>query len=168
MAKFDGQLHALQLMEKRYKKLGYSAEDIAKHMTKVAAKYAANQVRSNAPSELKSHVKVSKSYKTPSDGGINTKVYVSGYIPFSDPNRKVFVRRGKAGGKKYATSKGVPAEFLALVTEYGTSRRYTDAGAYRGAIRKQPFFRKSFNKTQLESVMRRAQDEEFRRLGLDE
>lgn len=131
--------------------------NIAKAMTRAGAEVVAQNAKAKAPSELKKHIKVSRTYETPSDGGINTKVYVSGYIPFSNPSRTSFTRRNKAGGRKYAANAGVPAEFLAIVTEYGTSARYTEAGAYRGRITKKPFFRASFNKGQIESAMRRAQ-----------
>ena len=150
---------------KKIEKLGANADKIAEEMTKAAAEATAKSVQANAPSELKSHVKVSRSYKTPSDGGVNTKVYISGYLPFNS-GRSSFSRRGKAGGKVYTTSRGIPAAFLAQVTEYGTSQRYTEAGAYRGYITKRPFFRKSFNNSVIEAEMLKVQEAEFRRLGL--
>ncbi len=142
---------------KEFKYLDKNVDNILGEMTKAGAEVVLQNVKVNAPSEIKSHVKTSKVYKTPTDDGVNTKVYFSGYVPFSDTNRKYFIRRGRAGGKSYKTSKGVPAEFIATVTEYGTSTRYTQAGANRGRVIKRPFFRKSFKKKQIEDAMLKAQ-----------
>ena len=81
------------------------------------------------------HVKVSRVYKTPSDDGVNTKIYISGYFKFSK-GRTTFTRR--AGGRLYTTTKGIPAPFIANLFEYGTSQRQTDAGADRGKMPKAP------------------------------
>lgn len=132
-----------------FKKIHDNAEEIFGEMTRAGAEVALNSVKANAPlSELKSYVKLSKTYKTPSDGGINTKVYFSGYLPFKG-NRKTFSRRGRSGGKVYTTTKGVPADFLAQVYEYGRSDR---------PFPKKPFFRKSFRKAQIEKAMLKAQE----------
>lgn len=120
-------------------------------MTKAGAEVVADSMRANAPSEIAPHVKITRTYKTPSDGGINTKAYVSGYIPFSNSNRKYFSRRGKAGGKVYSTTKGVPVEFLAILYEYGRST---------SPFPKKPFLRKSFSKGKIEQAMLEAQRRE--------
>ncbi len=136
------------------------SEKIFGAMTRAGAECVAAETKKNCPVPgLEQHVKISRTYKTPSDDGINTKVYFSGYMPF-EGNRKKFIRRGKAGGKKYETTKGVPAEFVAQVTEYGTSERMTDLGASRGQITKRPFFRKSFKKNEIERAMLAAQTKE--------
>jgi len=141
---------------KDFKKIYDNSEKIFGEMTRAGAEVAMQNVKATAPiPELKIHVKLTKTYKTPTDDGINTKVYFSGYIPFSG-NRKEFTRKG-GSGKAYTTSKGVPAAFVAQVTEYGTSQRYTEIGAYRGKIRKAPFFRKAFRKSQIEKAMLAAQ-----------
>ena len=57
----------------------------------------------------------------------------------------------------YTTTKGIPAEFVAIMTEYGTSNRYTESGSARGRIKKKPFFRKSFNDGQINEVMQKTQ-----------
>lgn len=133
---------------KDFKKVYNNTDKIFGDMTKAGAEVVKNNVKSSVPlSKMASHVKVSKTYKTPSDGGINTKVYFSGYLPFSG-NRKTFVRRNRAGGKVYTTEKGVPADFLAQVYEYGRSNR---------PFPKKPFFRKSFRKEQIEKAMLQAQ-----------
>ena len=141
---------------KDFKKIYDDSDKIFGEMTKAGAEVAMNNAKATAPvPELKSHIKLSKTYKTPSDDGINTKVYFKGYLPFSG-NRTEFVRKG-GSGKSYVSKKGVPASFVAMVTEYGTSQRYTDIGASRGKITKTPFFRKAFKKGQIEKAMLSAQ-----------
>lgn len=129
-------------------------------MTKAGAEVTASNVKKNCPvSGLQDHVAITKTYETPTDDGINTKVYFKGYMPFKGGRRK-FVRRGKAGSDKYETTEGVPAAFVAQVTEYGTSERLTDLGDSRGVITKRPFFRKSFKKQDIERAMLDAQRKE--------
>lgn len=118
-------------------------------MTRAGAEVVESQMKNNAPQLLKSHIKVSKTYKTPSDGGVNTKVYVSGYIPFSDPNRKLFTRKN-GSGKNYSTDKGVPADFLANLYEYGRST---------APFPKHPFVRKSFKKKEIEEAMEKKREQ---------
>jgi hypothetical protein len=74
-------------------------------------------------------IKTTKTYKTPSDGGINTKVIISGY---------------------FNNSKGVrtPAPLVANIFEYGSTK-----------FTKKPFFRKSFKKKEIEEAMMKAQKE---------
>jgi hypothetical protein len=91
---------------------------------------------------------LTRTYKTPSDDGINTKVIFSGYLPFSTPGRTSFLRRGRGGGKVYSTSKGVPADFLAIIFEYGRSN---------APFPKRPFFRRSFNEAKINKAMLDAQ-----------
>ena len=134
------------------KEMERNLEKIFGEMTKAGAEVVANNMRANAPSNISGYVKTSRVYKTPSDGGINTKVYVSGYLPFSNPNRKYFSRRGKSGGKVYSTTKGVPVEFLANLYEYGRST---------APFPKKPFLRKSFGtKAKIEKAMLEAQKRE--------
>ena len=142
---------------KDIEKINKNSDKIFGGMTKAGAEVVRNNVKANVPiPELASHVKTSVTYKTPSDGGINTKVYISGYLPFKNGKTK-FTRR--AGGRNYETTKGVPAPFVANVYEYGTSNRYTDKGAYRGKMSKKPFFRKSFRPSQIKAAMEKAQKE---------
>lgn len=155
MAKFEFEIPK-EIMDD-VKMIYDNSDKIFGGMTKAGAEVVLNNVKANVPiSKLAKNVKVSVVYKTPSDDGINTKVYISGYFSFPD-GRTSFSRR--AGGKVYTTTKGIPAPFVANMYEYGISNRITDSGAYRGKISKKPFFRKSFKKAQIEKAMLKAQNE---------
>ena len=73
------------------------------------------------------NIGITRVYKTPSDGGINTKVRISGY---------------------FVNHNGVrtPAPLVANVFEYGSTK-----------FQKKPFFRRSFRKKQIEKAMMDAQ-----------
>ena len=132
---------------KDFEKINGNADKIFKEMTKAGAEAVAANVKATVPNkDLASYVRVSRPYETPSDGGVNTKVYFSGYIPFKG-KRKTFQRRGN-GGTVYKTSKGVPAAFIAQLYEYGRST---------APFPKRPFFRKAFNKQKIEAAMLEAQ-----------
>lgn len=140
---------------KDFERIHNDSERIFGAMTKAGAEAVADNVRANAPIRaLAEGVKVSRTYKTPSDDGINTKVYISGTVK----NSLAFTRRGRVKNRtKYTTYKGVPLEFIAKIYEYGTAPRFTDSGAYRGYIGKKPFFRKGFRKDQIEKIMLKVQ-----------
>ena len=111
-----------------------NADKIFGGMTKAGAEVALESVKANAPagwkdSEIMGCIGITRTYKTPSDDGINTKVIVSGYFTNKD-------------GKK------TPAPLVANVFEYGSSK-----------FPKQPFFRKSFRKGPIEAAMMKAQTE---------
>lgn len=126
-----------------------NADEIFGGMTRAGAELVWHNVKLTAPTpEIASKFKLSKTYKTPTDGGINTKVYCSGYIPFSDPNRKYFSRSAK--GHMYHTTKGVPVDFLVKLYEYGRST---------SPFPKHPFFRNAFKGNEIEKVMLKAQKE---------
>lgn len=145
MAKFDMQLPKDLMSDLR--KLDTNADKIFGDMTKAGAEVALSAVRSTAPDILKPYAKLTRTYKTPSDDGINTKVIFSGYLPFSG-KRTDFLRRGRGGGKVYSTSKGVPADFLAIMYEYGRPN---------APFPKKPFFRRSFNEAKINKAMLDAQ-----------
>lgn len=148
MAKFKAELP--NELIKEIEKLERNTEEMLGEMTRAGAEVAMNNAKSNAPlPELAEHIKLSKTYKTPSDTGINTKVYFSGYIPFSNPKRKYFTRRNRTNGKVYRSTEGVAADFLANVYEYGRSDK---------PFPKKPFFRKSFKKAQITSAMEQVQE----------
>ena len=133
---------------KDFQKIYNNSEQIFGEMTKAGAETVLQTVKATAPnSDIASHAKLTRTYKTPSDDGINTKVYFSGYIPFKG-RRRSFARRGRKGGRVYTTTKGIPVDFLAMVYEYGRS-------GY--PFPKKPFFRKAWNKGKIEQAMLEAQ-----------
>ena len=148
MAKFELELPTEVLRD--FEKIHGNTKRIFGGMTKAGAEVVMNKVKATVPlSKMASHVKLTRTYKTPSDGGINTKVIINGYLPFSTPGRKTFSRRG-GNGSMYHTSKGVPADFLAILYEYGRSNR---------PFPKKPFLRKAFSKGPIETAMYKAQKE---------
>ena len=145
MAKFELQLP--DTLMKDFQKIYDNADEIFGEMTQAGAEVVEKNMKANAPSKLGNYVKTTKVYKTPSDDGINTKVYISGYLPFSSPGRKYFSRSGSSG-KSYRTTDGVPADFLAKIYEYGRST---------APFPKHPFVRKAFKKSDIEKAMLDAQ-----------
>lgn len=146
MAKYKMELPT-EIM-KDFQKIYDNSEQIFGEMTKAGAETVLQTVKATAPnSDIASHAKLTRTYKTPSDDGINTKVYFSGYIPFKG-RRRSFARRGRKGGRVYTTTKGIPVDFLAMVYEYGRS-------GY--PFPKKPFFRKAWNKGKIEQAMLEAQ-----------
>ena len=132
MAKFE-----LQLPEEILKDIQFindNSDNIFGQMTKAGAELVIDNVRRNMPrgfadSEIMNCLRITKVYKTPTDNGINTKVGFYGY--FTNKN-----------GVK------TPAPLVANIFEYGSSK-----------FTKRPFFRRSFNKTQIEQAMLKAQRE---------
>ena len=121
---------------KEIKSVDNRYEEIFGGMTRAGAEVANSAMRSNAPSELKSSgimdcLKKTRTYRTPTDDGINTKVAFYGY----------FVNKE---GKK------TPAPIVCNMFEYGSSKR---------KYPKRPFIRKAFNKGAITAAMLRAQKE---------
>ena len=101
-------------------------------MTLAGAKVVYQNILKNIPknfvdSNIMDCLKITRTYKTPSDNGINNKV---GFYDY-------FINHN---GVK------TPAPLVAGVFEYGSSK-----------FTKRPFLRKSFNKTQIERAMLEAQ-----------
>lgn len=120
---------------KEFESLNINTQKMLGEMTKAGAETVRSNVKANSPSEIKdseimSHLTVSKTYKTPSDDGINNKVLFSGY----------FINRN---GKR------TPVPLVINMFEYGSSKRNYP---------KKPFFRKSFRKKQIEESMLKVQD----------
>ena len=117
-------------IEKVYK----NADEILGEMTRAGAEVVRSNVESLVPdgikhSKMMNCLKVTETYRTPSDDGINTKVGFYGYFENED-------------------GKTTPAPLVANVFEYGRS------GA---PFPKQPFMRKSFKKKEIEEAMLKAQ-----------
>lgn len=134
-----------------FKKIFGDTEKIFGGMTKAGAEVVLQRVKASAPQKISSYAKISRVYRTPSNGRINSKVYFSGYLPFSDPKRKYFKRRGRKGGAVYTSTEGVPAAFLANLYEYGRSTAPWPT---------RPFLRPAFANTHaIEQAMIKAQKE---------
>nr|DAX66775.1 MAG TPA: hypothetical protein [Caudoviricetes sp.] len=132
MAKFTADIDESVLKDISY--IDKQFDHIFGGMTKAGAEVVYKNVISALPEPLRSsgfssHVKLSKVYKTPSDDGINTKVMITGYFINKD-------------GRK------TPAPLVANMFEYGSDKRNYP---------KQPFFRKSFKKSQIMKAMEEAQ-----------
>ena len=132
MARFTMELP--QDILKDVQRIEKDADKIFGGMTKAGAEIVLSNVKANAPkgwkdSDIMNNIGLTKTYKTPSDNGINTKVIISGY---------------------FINENGVrtPAPLVANVFEYGSTK-----------FPKQPFFRKSFRKQQIEKAMLQAQKE---------
>lgn len=120
---------------KELESLNINTEKMLGEMTQAGANKVRSNVKANTPTEIKNsdimkHLKVSRTYKTPSDDGINNKVLFSGY----------FINRN---GKK------TPVELVLNMFEYGSSKR---------KYPKKPFFRKSFRKKEIEAEMLKVQN----------
>lgn len=156
MAKFEMELPK-ELMD-NFTKLEQNTEELLGEMTRAGAKVVESKIKAKCPDVLKSKLRISVTYRTPSDGGINTKVYYTGYIPFSNPNRQFFVRAG-ANGRNYPTDKGVPASFLANLYEYGRSN---------SPFPKKPSLRSAIgDRSAIEQAMLEAQEKGWEILGIE-
>lgn len=118
---------------KMFQDLDQDSEKMIGEMTKAGAEKVYKNVLKNVPASFKTSnimkcLKITKIYKTPSDGGINTKV---GFFLYFTNKR----------GIKTA------APLVANIFEHGTS-----------TVKKQPFMRKSFRKTEIEAEMKKVQD----------
>lgn len=132
MAKFEMELP--NEIVKDIQKIYDNTDEIFGGMTKAGAEVAFANIKSNIPdsfrnSDIMNCLQITKTYKTPTDDGINTKVAFYGY--FINHNGKL-----------------TPAPLVANVFEYGSS-----------TVSKRPFIRKSFKKSQIEQAMLQAQKE---------
>jgi hypothetical protein len=132
MAKFKMEMPT-EIM-KQFKEIHDNSDEIFGEMTRAGAEVVEKNIIANVPqsiqkSEMMKCLKVTKTYKTPSDDGINTKVGFFGYFKNED-------------------GKIVPAPLVANVFEYGRSNL---------PFPKHPFLRKSFKKSEIEKAMLDAQ-----------
>lgn len=123
MARFEGELPNELIQQ--FERLQRDTEKMLEEMTKAGAQSVYSNMKAAAPKVISDHIVITRTYKTPSDDGINTKVMVSGY----------FINRW---------GQTIPAPLVANVFEYGRSNH---------PFPKRPFLRKSFNKGQIESAM---------------
>ena len=132
MAKYEMELPK-EILES-FKKVYDNSDEIFGEMTRAGAEVVEKNIVSNVPQSIRNSnmmkcLKVTKTYKTPSDDGINTKVGFYGY--FQNEEGKI-----------------VPAPLVANVFEYGRSNL---------PFPKHPFMRKSFKKSDIEQAMLKAQ-----------
>lgn len=131
----------------QFKSLTDNSEKMISEMTEAGAKVVYDNVVSNMQgsfndaNKLVPYLKITRPYITPSDDGINTKIGFYGY--YKD---KTFTVRNKKNGDIYQYV-GVPVPLIVRAREFGSS----------SGEAKKPFFRKSFNKKQIENAMLQVQ-----------
>lgn len=133
MAKFKTELPNDIL--KQVASLEKNTHKMLEEMTEAGANVVLSNIKASVPSSWYSSnimkcLKVTKTYKTPSDDGVNTKVAFYGYFIDKDNRRKA-------------------APLVANVTEYGRSN---------SPYPKKPFLRKSFKRAQITKAMQMVQD----------
>lgn len=133
MARFEADLP--DDLIKIFKDLEINTEKMLGDMVKAGAEVARENVKAKMPSALREglsedNIILTKVYKTPSDDGINCQAMISGYFTNKD-------------------GKETPAPLVANLFEYGRSS---------SPYPKQPFFRSSFNKGQIENAMLKVQE----------
>lgn len=145
MAKFKCELPTQLINE--LAKLEQNTPKMMEEMTKAGAEVVRKNIVSNMKSsfkdssKLEKYLKITKTYRT-KDGGVNTKVGFYGYHKKGSKSFSVTSKKGTT----YSYD-GVPVPLIVRAREYGTSS---------GEV-KRPFFRKSFNKSQIESEMLKVQ-----------
>lgn len=133
MARFNAELP--NDIIKEFNKLEKDTTKMLGEMTRAGAEVVMQNIKSSVPaswysSNIMKCLKITDTYETPSDDGVNTKIAFYGY----------FINRN---GER------IPAPLVANVTEYGRSNsRYP----------KKPFLRRSFKKSQIEKAMQAVQD----------
>ena len=137
MARFNAELP--NDLIKVFDELETNAPEMMGEMCKAGATVVYDKVVANLGRAFKrtatllKGLKITKIYKTPSDGGINVHVGFYGYDPESKPTKR--------------HPKGTPIPLIAMAREYGTS----------SGEQKKPFFRKSFAKKDIEQAMLKVQ-----------
>lgn len=145
MAKFKCELPTQLINE--LTKLEQNTPKMMEEMTQAGAEVVRKNVISNMKSsfnnsgKLEPYLKITKTYRT-KDGSVNTKVGFYGYYKKGSKTFSVTSKKGQT----YSYD-GVPVPLIVRAREYGSS----------SGEAKKPFFRKSFNKSQIESEMMKVQ-----------
>lgn len=145
MARFQMELPTELINQ--FKALTDNSEKMIEEMTEAGAKVVYDNVIENMQgsfddaNKLTPYLKITRTYKTPSDDGINTKVGFYGY--YKD---KTFTVRNKKNGNIYSYV-GIPVPLIIRAREFGSS----------SGEAKKPFFRRSFDKQQIQSAMLQVQ-----------
>lgn len=120
---------------KIFQELDNKVGDMLGDMCQAGAETVKTSIKAKMPPALRAvvtdnDISLTDVYRTPSDDGYNVQVYLTGYFTNKD-------------GKK------TPIPLVANMFEYGSSsRKYP----------KKPFLRSSFNKSQIEKAMLKAQE----------
>lgn len=133
MARFSGGLPTDLI--KLFQELDINTEKMLGEMVEEGAKVAQSNIKAKMPRALREglsdkNIIITRVYKTPSDDGINCQAMISGYFTNRNGER-------------------TPAPLVANLFEYGRSGN---------PYPKQPFFRSSFKKKQIETAMLKVQD----------
>lgn len=145
MAKFNCELPTQLINE--LTKLEQNTPKMMEEMTKAGAEVVKKNVIQNMKSsfkdsyKLEKYLKVTRTYRT-KDGSVNTKV---GFYGYHKKDSKKFSITSKKG-TTYSYD-GIPVPLIIRAREFGSSNGEA----------KKPFFRKSFNKSQIESEMLKVQ-----------
>jgi HK97 gp10 family phage protein len=116
---------------KSFQELENNTEEMLSEMTRAGAEVVYKQVKANMKNSFKSTesldkgLKITKSYRTPTDDGINTKVGFYGY-----------------------NEKGVPIPLIAMAREFGTSRGEKKNPFFRKAFRQESAITNAMMKAQ--------------------
>ena len=116
---------------KSFQELENNTEEMLSEMTRAGAEVVYKQVKANMKNSFKSTesldkgLKITKSYRTPTDDGINTKVGFYGY-----------------------NDKGVPIPLIAMAREFGTSQGEKKKPFFRKAFRQESAITNAMMKAQ--------------------
>lgn len=145
MAKFSCELPIELIRE--LSKLEQNTPKMMEEMTKAGAEVVKKNVVSNMKSsfedssKLEKYLQITRTYRT-KDGSVNTKVAFYGYYKKGSKTFSITSKKGTT----YSYD-GIPVPLIVRAREFGSS----------SGEAKRPFFRKSFNKSQIESEMLKVQ-----------
>lgn len=145
MAKFKCELPTDLINE--LTKLEQNTPKMMEEMTQAGAEVVKKNVISNMKTsfnnsaKLVPYLKITKTYRT-KDGSVNTKVGFYGYYKKGSKSFSVTSKKGTT----YSYD-GIPVPLIVRAREFGSS----------SGEAKKPFYRKSFNKSQIESEMLKVQ-----------
>ena len=145
---------------KQFEDMSRSCDDMFGDMTQAGAKVVYNNILNKMgmvfehQGNLKDYLKITKSYKSKYDDGINTKVAFYGY--YKEGQKNFNITKVLKGGKKQKYSyNGIPVPLIVMAREFGSSR---------GEASK-PFVLPSFNQAQIREAMLKKQNEYFSKKG---
>lgn len=119
----------------QFQNLEANSPEMLGEMVKAGANVALSNIKAKMPQTLRegltdNNIGLTRVYRTPSDDGINCEAMIFGYF-------------------KNRNGVETPAPLVANMFEYGSSKRNYP---------RQPFFRSSFNKSQITAAMLRVQE----------